>query len=444
MKRRRRTMLASLAAASCLVSMCTATAYAAPAQDDTLGHLNSVPVDEPLPVGTAAIAPEELESQAVLDLETSVAVTDIITADTNRAINTVTWDKERDVVHFYVHGSDAAVTALIENEMPDLQAWDVVPAVRPIEEVEDTIEKIAADPAMLPAGLRFVSGTPAPDGASITIGVEGADALLRSSALPDQILGTPVSFVDEARAEPTLRVRNVAPVVSGGFMRGPTSSGSSGCSTGFPVLRYADGQYNMISADHCTDLQGADWTWGSGTHSVGSSTFQAAGDTDLELFVEPDSLSTWVFAGGHQDAATVAPIRGYLAPVGGNLVCYSGSFSGLVCNNVLEDSDTYNCIGFLVCYWTRWSHQIAGTPAAGNGDSGGPVFTLLVRPDDNTVGAYGVGVTSMIPGDSGYTCTGEPGDPDPGGRKCSSNVGFAPLGRWVSAQSTHNLVYTTN
>lgn len=226
-------------------------------------------------------------------------------------------------------------------------------------------------------------------------------------------------------------------------MSGPSSAGNMACSTGYPVMRYQDSQYNMITADHCTDQQGVNWNWGGGSHTVGTSTFQAAGDTDLELFIEPASLSTWIFVGNNNDVSSVLPIRGYVSPVGGNSVCYSGSRSGLVCGNTLNSSDTYNCIGFLQCYWTRWSTQVDGTPAAGNGDSGGPVFVPLRRADDNTIGAYGIGIVSMIPGNSPATCTGDPGSTAAGGRKCSANVGFAPLSRWTSAQSTHQLVATT-
>lgn len=440
--KRRRLFLTSLTAASCLLALCALPAHAAPAEDDySLGLLNSVPIDQPLPEGARAITPEELGDQRVLDLEASAAVTDIMMVDSDRTINTVTWDDASDVVHFYAHDADDALKAVIQNEMPADQAWDLIPAARPIDQLEATIEKMAADTSALPAGLTFVSGKPEPDGTSITIGVEGmSNSRLRASNLPGEILGVPVTFVEDAQARSAIRTRSGAPVISGAVMRGPRSDGYARCSTGFPVTRYADGQLNMISADHCTDLQGENWLYGNGTHSVGRSTFQAPGGTDLELFVESDSVSTWVLVGAYQDNVSVAPIRGYLAPVGGNRICYSGAFSGIVCNNVLENSDVFSCVA-LQCYWTRWTHQSVGVPAAGSGDSGGPGFALIVRAEDNSVGAYGMGIISMTPFDSNTTCTGEPGASN---RLCSPNVGFAPLGRWATAQSTHNLHYTTN
>lgn len=413
------------------------------------GHLNSVGIDQPVPEGTTALLPDALSDNSTLDLDTSLAVTDLVSADADRRINTITWDSEADALNIYAFDPSEEFRKSVAETLPADQLWDIVSTERPIRELEKLIETIAQNPAMLPDGLTFVSGKPSPNGGSMEIGVTGAsdavaDALNRASRSTPSIDGVPVTFFEDTVPESATRVRSVAPTISGGYMEGPASAGTRACSTGFPVLRYQDSQYNMLNADHCTDQQGVIWTWGYGSHKIGESTFQAPGDTDLELYIEPDSLSTWVFAGDYTDASTVAPIRGYIAPVGGNSVCYSGSRSGLVCSNVLDSGDTYNCVAFLQCYWTRWSNQSSGTPAAGNGDSSGPVVVFALRQSDNTVGAYGVGVISMIPGNSSATCTGDPGSTASNGRKCSSNVGFAPLSRWASSQSTHNLVYTTS
>jgi hypothetical protein len=427
-----------------LVAASPAVAGTTPPSGAEAPGLPTVAISQPAPENTTIVTVADLPSVRALDIDTTLAVSEIVQTDSDRSINTVNWDNDRDVVQFYVHGDASEVTSTIAAEFPHGQAWEVVPSVRPIAELEATIERLAVTPGELPAGMTFVSGTPAPDGTFITVGVEGSPtSRLGAQSIPDKLLGVPVSFVTEERAQTTSRVRTDAPIVAGGYMSGPSSAGNMACSTGYPVTRYQDSQYNMITADHCTDQQGVSWKWGGGSHSVGNSTFQASGGTDLELFVEPASLSTWIFVGNHQDVSSVLPIRGYVSPVGGNSVCYSGSRSGLVCSNTVNSSDSYNCVGFLQCYWTRWTTQVNGTPAAGNGDSGGPVFVPLIRPDDNTIGAYGVGIVSMIPDPSPATCTGDPGSTATNGRKCSATVGFAPLNRWASAQSTHRLVITT-
>jgi hypothetical protein len=290
--------------------------------------------------------------------------------------------------------------------------------------------------------MTFVSGTPSEDGSTITVGVATVEGgvSMRSAALPQQLEGVGVQFVEDEFATPTARSRPMAPIISGGQTWRGTGVGT--CSQGFPVLRGQDSQANSLTADHCTAAASENWNWGSGSISIGKSTFQAAGDTDLELYTGAGSLSAWMLVGTNTDSNTVAHIRGYVAPVGGNNVCYNGSRSGLVCSNTLENADVYSCVdgGFLQCYWTRWSTQSAGTASSGNGDSGGPVAMFGIRESDQTIGAYGVGVISMMSNPS-TTCTG---DPSTTTRKCSANNGMAPLNRWASAQSTHNLVYTTS
>lgn len=59
-------------------------------------------------------------------------------------------------------------------------------------------------------------------------------------------------------------------------------------------------------------------------------------------------------------------------------------------------------------------------PAVGNGDSGGPGYQLVSTADGLKRNA--VGIISAIPGGSGTTCQGVPGDSAPGGRKCSSTA----------------------
>lgn len=363
-------------------------------------------------------------------------------ADRDRAINTVAWDKQTDTVQFWAFGETAALEKKIAQSLPTGQAWAVAETERPIAELERVIESLAHDPGALPEGMTFVSGTPSEDGSTITVGVATVEGgvSLRSAALPQQLEGVGVQFVEDEFATPTARSRPMAPIISGGQTWRGTGVGT--CSQGFPVLRGQDSQANSLTADHCTAAASENWNWGSGSISIGKSTFQAAGDTDLELYTGAGSLSAWMLVGTNTDSNTVAHIRGYVAPVGGNNVCYNGSRSGLVCSNTLENADVYSCVdgGFLQCYWTRWSTQSAGTASSGNGDSGGPVAMFGIRESDQTIGAYGVGVISMMSNPS-TTCTG---DPSTTTRKCSANNGMAPLNRWASAQSTHNLVYTTS
>ncbi len=435
----------ALSFASALV-VAAAPAYAASSSNYEpveKGHLGSVGIDESLPDGSESVPSDAIATVAegTLDIDTNLAITDVVMADRDRAINTVTWDRATDTVHFWAYGDSAVLEKRIDQALPTDQAWAVNETVRPIPELEQTIMAIAENPAALPEGMAFVSGTPAEDGSSITIGVETVGGTtLRSAVVPMQIEGVDVQFVEDEYATMSARSRSSAPLISGGQTWRSTGPGT--CTQGFPVFRLQDSAQNSLTADHCTAAGNESWTWGAGSISIGKSTAQAPGDTDLELYTEAGTLSAWMLVGSHTDSSTVAPIRGYLSPVGGNSVCYNGSRSGIVCSNPVDNADSYSCVsgGFLQCYWTRWSTQSSGIPAAGNGDSGGPVAVFGIRESDQSVGAYGLGVISMISGGSS-TCTG---DPSTATRNCSPNDGFAPLHRWASAQSTHNLVYTTS
>lgn len=112
-------------------------------------------------------------------------------------------------------------------------------------------------------------------------------------------------------------------------------------------------------------------------------------------------------------------INGSTGHVVGQELCYSGSCSGLVCGNIVTDPTfNYNLGGDLTNVTGFVTEHVSGTPAVGNGDSGGPGYSLV-----NTSGGLkrlAVGIISAIPGDSGTACSGVPGALD--GRRCSPVV----------------------
>lgn len=218
------------------------------------------------------------------------------------------------------------------------------------------------------------------------------------------------------------------------------------------MIRVSDGKYGNISADHCTGAIDETWTWGAGSIVVGKSTGHASpGDTDLEVFLgtEAGKFLPYVYVGNNNDSSTVVPIRGYFNAVVGDGICYSGSRSGLICGNEVESTGVLICFSFLQCYWNGQTTQINAVPAAGNGDSGGPSFTLVQRAD-GTVGAYGNGIISGMPiptpGPEYTNCSGDPGyyNSATSYRNCHETVYFAPLVRWAPNQSVFSLLKSTN
>jgi hypothetical protein len=223
------------------------------------GHLGSIGIADKLPDGTKPISSDAIKmlAERSLDVETSLAITDIVMADKDRSINTVTWDEATDTVTFWAYGETTGLERQIAEALPSDQSWAVASTERPIAEVEKLIESIAYDPSSLPAGVSFVSGAPSEDGSTVRIGVtlEG-NASLRSNVLPTQLQGVDVQYVEDELASLTGRSRTSAPIISGGQTWRHTGQGT--CTQGFPVLRYQDSQPNTLTADHCTDAVSED------------------------------------------------------------------------------------------------------------------------------------------------------------------------------------------
>jgi hypothetical protein len=99
-------------------------------------------------------------------------------------------------------------------------------------------------------------------------------------------------------------------------------------------------------------------------------------------------------------------------------ICYSGSFSGVVCGNIVQQTNvSYGVGGDLNALTGTITLQSGGQPAVGNGDSGGPGYMLVSQ--NGTLKRYASLIISAIPSGSGTTCTGVPGDAT---RKCSAQV----------------------
>jgi len=89
------------------------------------------------------------------------------------------------------------------------------------------------------------------------------------------------------------------------------------------------------------------------------------------------------------------------------------------------------CYSGLPCYYglTR-TFQSSGIPAAGNGDSGGPVFQIFNINGEGHV--YASGVVSGVYNYSSV-CTGEQN------RNCSDLVSYAPLSKFFWNNTSYGL-----
>jgi hypothetical protein len=108
-----------------------------------------------------------------------------------------------------------------------------------------------------------------------------------------------------------------------------------------------------------------------------------------------------------------------------------------VCSNtVTQTGVTYNLGGDLTATYGLITTNAYGTPAAGNGDSGGPGIILQAAPGG---GAYlrPATIISAIPAGSGTICTGTPGSVD---RKCSATV-YTTSASQIAGATGWSIVY---
>lgn len=393
-----------------------------------------------MPAGAGSPIPEK----------TREAISALSSSSLDNEILEFKWNHEDASLTIFAHDADA-VAAKAEALFPPDQEVSYASAAVTKAELESTVENFVATLATSPQGLgEVVSVTPSSDGSKLTVGVTELPAQARrSSPLPSEVNGIEVAFEQVDESLPTTRIRNTSPIITGGYFEGQAA-----CSTGWPVRRAQDTTYGNLSADHCGTSVGSMWTWGTSGRdnyngpriNVGQTTGQAAGGSDLEVFLgsTASAVYPYVYTTNNNDSTTGIPIRGYANTVVGDRLCYSGAFSGMVCGNEVTSASSYICYAGFQCYWIATTTQIQGQPAVGNGDSGGPLFGIVQRAD-GTLGAYGVGINSGITGGT-TSCTGDAGyqRSDTDFRLCSKFVMFAPVTRFLNAQSNFVMLISPN
>lgn len=173
-------------------------------------------------------------------------------------------------------------------------------------------------------------------------------------------------------------------------------------------------------AAHCGSV-GTQWV-----HPVPSATVPGnylAGNTVLRdiyrdgAIIEGAYYEGGVWWGPYNSSAAFL-LTGTATPVANASICFSGALSGTVCNNTVTATNVnYNLGGDLSSVTGVMTQNIAGIPAVGNGDSGGPGVIPVSYNGSTYISASTI--ISAIPQGSSSTCTGTPGDAQ---RKCSATA----------------------
>lgn len=233
-------------------------------------------------------------------------------------------------------------------------------------------------------------------------------------------LGVPVEVASDAAPVPAANARQFDVNYHLGGARIYDRGSGGACTSGFAVRQNITSREAMMFAAHCGPV-GSQWSVYDGGPHYYIWGAVAARDTYHDGAIIDSGWSqpySWT-AAWNSDVYT--PINGSAYPYVGQEICYSGSFSGLKCGNIVQQVDVgYELGGDLTDIKGFRTQHSNGEPAVGNGDSGGPGYQIVSSA--NGLKRNAVGIISAIPRESGSSCQGVPGNSAPGGRKCSSTA----------------------
>ncbi|WP_346619690.1 trypsin-like serine protease [Blastococcus montanus] len=192
------------------------------------------------------------------------------------------------------------------------------------------------------------------------------------------------------------------------------------CTAGFAVEK--DGVDGMMFAAHCGP-ESMQWIISDRVNNPGVA--QYYGKTILRntsydgAIISSTYSYPYVHVGGVR-STTISPISGQAYANPGDRVCYSGAFTGTRCDSIVQN--TYRRIALsgqpdLQDVRVFETVSADGNAAAGNGDSGGPVYTIR---NDGTRTA--VGIISAMPMTATAEACATTATPGGAGRLCSATV----------------------
>jgi hypothetical protein len=190
------------------------------------------------------------------------------------------------------------------------------------------------------------------------------------------------------------------------------------CTTGFGVHSPFDGKAYLLTAGHC-GAAGEQVRTGAGG-VIGPITRD---DNRADTLLVATRAGNEIFDGPYT-TTDARPVVGAAPSYVGEAVCTSGSLSGTICGITVVATDvTINVGSYLIDGVTK-AERAGRAAAAGNGDSGGPVYSPSESPGPNgergSVVAKGT-VTAIDPA-AAAPC---PGVPSGRNRRCSWRVYYA-------------------
>lgn len=308
----------------------------------------------------------------------------------------------------YWHGglSREAQAVLARSTVP----VTVRPAPYTASEVQAEADRIVARIQRTPGPI--VTSVAAPqDGTGVRVTISGTQtdaAGIRRQLGPTRV---PLTIITGGQPEQEVTGGQPEQEVTGGpppstRLNDPSAGGAlmvPVCTLGFTIHR--NGQNQMLTARHCFPKgSGSDRSTLTGTKfgTLGSAPVVNGGITVDAAAIKPLNGTkfqgtVWRGVDGSSKAANqfTTRVRTAAIPKVGNFVCTSGARSGEICNiKVTDHFDSYVAKGpdGATRFGPGWQAQqrTSNTPAAGQGDSGGPVYL----DDHSSGGVTAVGIIS--------------------------------------------------
>jgi len=305
---------------------------------------------------------------------------------------TVAAPENRALVVYWKGRVPDAAQRVIAEQSKDVPV-EVIPARYSLTQMTSEGRRLAGDPA-------YAEVVPMVDGSGIRVKtVAGRTPRARTAT-------SSVSVIRDSRTAPNAgvlfsRQNDYSPYWGGARTRN--------CTTGWAI--WWNGNSRILSAGHCGNN--------------GNSIYDGGGDLMGTVINDNDTRDTHMIdARGHgriwdgpwTETSYTKAVRGATFSNVGNWLCTSGSRSGVRCDIRVTANNAWWGTRYPMVY----AEQQAHVSAAGQGDSGGPVFELP-WPDDGKVIAKGT-ITGGVSG-TFVPCTGEVW----AGRLCSWSFVYADV-----------------
>jgi len=402
--------------ATLVIATTVALAVAIPLQGASAGEPS--PAAETPPGSSPAPLTVELDTalpSVPADLMTWATATQAALVD-EAAFLTVRISDDRESAQVFWHGDPTPELTAVLEEAPTTYGIEITQTAYLPGDLREAARELLATGSI--SGQEVTATWPNPDGTGVSATIAPPAGRQARLALPSEIDGIPLDVsqgdVTEARG------RQDDDLHLGGARINRVGGGA--CTLGFAASSPTIGD-GGIFASHCGNpldqwaRPSATGTW----FGMGQTTHEVDGRDGAML--TGTYFNPAMYVGSYTSAAYVS-ITGTANPVQNTEICYSGSYSGLNCGNLVSvPYYNYSLAGVGAIEGFRTAN-VQGYPAIGNGDSGGPGIVPVSAPNGGSYLWAAAIISAMPSNNKSATCAGVPGtgpvnSTNPADRQCS-------------------------